>query len=484
MQSYKKQLVSGIAYTAVAKYAGMAVSLVVVAVLARLLSPSDFGVVAIATVIISFFSVFSDFGFEPAIIQYKQLTKKDLSNIFSYTTWMGVFLAVLFFFLSWAISKYYKNDNLLLICQLLSVNLFFATANIVPNALVHKDKLFKFIAWRTLIVQTIGGTAAIIAAISGLGLYSLVINPIFSSIVIFMINFRKYPQQLCFTFGTESIKKIFSFSVYQFLFSVINFFSRNLDKLIIGKYLNLSALGYYEKSYRLMMLPLENITHIVSPVMHPIFSEFQSDLKKLATSYEGVIKFLSFVGFPLSILLYFTAKELVLIIFGNQWLLSVPSFEILAISVGIQIVLATAGPIFQASNSTKQLFICGLLSSALTISAVLFSVVVFKTIESVAWAVTITIAINFLQVYMIMYLGVFKRNMASLFKQLYSPLIVSAILIIANLLFRNFVQIDNLILSLICKSAISLMILLVYVQFSREYDIYKKVRSLINQTFS
>lgn len=480
MQSYKKQLVSGVAYTAVAKYAGMAVSLVVAAILARLLSPSDFGVVTITTVIISFFSVFSDFGFEPAIIQYKGLTKKDLSNIFSYTTWMGLFLAVLFFFLSWAISNYYKNDNLILICQLLSVNLFFATANIVPNALVHKDKLFKFIAWRTLIVQTIGGTAAIIAALSGLGMYSLVINPIFSSIVIFMINFRKYPQQLCFTFGTESIKKIFSFSVYQFLFSVINFFSRNLDKLIIGKYLNLSALGYYEKSYRLMMLPLENIPHIISPIMHPIFSEFQNDFKKLASSYEGVVKFLSFVGFPLSVLLYFTAKELVLIIFGNQWLLSVPPFEILAISVGIQIVLATAGPIFQAANSTKQLFICGLLSSSLTISAVLFSVFVFKTIESVAWAVTITIAINFIQVYMIMYLGVFKRSMASLFNQLYSPLIVSAILIVVNLLFRNFVQIDNLILSLICKSAITLTILLAYVQFSREYDIYRKVRSLIN----
>ena len=96
-------------------------------------------------------------------------------------------------------------------------NLFFASANIVPNALLFKDKEFKFIAYRSLFVQCIGGIIAILAAISGAGLYALIINPIFSSILIFIISIRKKPQKLKYTFGSKSIHEIFSYSAYQFM---------------------------------------------------------------------------------------------------------------------------------------------------------------------------------------------------------------------------------------------------------------------------
>ena len=229
----------------------------------------------------------------------------------------------------------------------------FASANIVPNALLFKNKEFKFIAYRSLTIQFIGGSIAISAAIAGAGLYALVINPIFSSILLFIISYRKNPQKLQYTFGLDSVQKIFSFSAYQFLFNVINYFSRNLDKLLIGKYMNMNALGYYEKSYRLMMLPLQNITHVISPVMHPIFSGFQDDLHKLADSYEKVIHILAFIGLPLSALLWFSAREITLILFGDQWMPSVPVFQILSISVGIQIILSTSGSIFQAPTTLK-----------------------------------------------------------------------------------------------------------------------------------
>lgn len=479
MQSYKQQLISGVAYTAVTKYAGMLISLIVAGILARLLPPEDFGTIAIATVIISFFGIFSDFGFEPAIVQFKTLSKEDLSCIFSFTTWSGAIFSGIFFLLSWPISEYYKSPDLLNICQLLSINLFFATINIVPNSVVFKEKLFKFIAKRTLVVQFIGGGASIVAAFSGFGVYSLIINPIFSSIVIFVINFKKFPQNFIFSFGMSSIKKVFSFSAYQFLFNIINYFSRNLDLLIIGKYLNLSLLGFYEKSYRLMMLPLQNISHVISPVMHPIFSDFQNDLNLLASSYEKVVRFLSFIGFPLTVFLFFTAKELILIIFGSNWLPSVTSFEILSFSVGIQIIFSTSGSIFQASNSTKLMFISGLISSFFTISGIFIAVLVFKTIEAVALSITITLTINFIQAYLMIYILIFKRSIFSLIKQFFSPFILTSILIIVNLLFRNFIQIDSLIISLIAKAIISGIIFLTYMQISGEYDVCKKIKAFI-----
>ena len=390
----KQQLFSGVFYTAIAKYSGIIISLVVAGILARLLSPDDFGIVAIATVIISFFAIFTDMGLSPAIIQNKALTQDDLTNIYSFTFWTGIAVALLFFIASWPISAYYDSPILRTLCQLLSINLFFASVNIVPGALFYKNKEFKFIAIRSFVIQITAGTGAVIAALSGAGLYALLITPIVSSILIYIISFHRYPQHLRMTLGLSSIRKIFSYSVYQFLFNVICYFSRNLDKLLIGKHMGMSDLGYYEKSYRLMMLPLQNITQVVTPVMHPIFSDFQDDKMKLATSYERIIRFLAFIGLPLSVLLFFTAEEVTLIIFGNQWLPSVAVFRILALSVGIQIILSSSGSIFQAAGDTRSLFICGLFSSTLNVAGIVLGIFYFGTLTAIAGCIVTTFTIN------------------------------------------------------------------------------------------
>ena len=227
-------------------------------------------------------------------------------------------------------------------------------------------------AVRSLAVQVVGGAAGIAAAYAGAGIYALTINPVFSSAMLFAINYREYPLRIGLHLSHGAIRKVFSFSAYQFSFQLLNFFSRNLDKLLMGRCMSLQDLGYYDKSYRLMMMPLQNIAFVVSPVMHPVFAQMQGDLKKLGEAYLKVIRLLAFIGLPLSAVLWFTAEELVLIVFGNQWMPSVAAFRILALSVGIQIVMSTSGSIFQAANATRMLFICGLFSAALFAVGALF----------------------------------------------------------------------------------------------------------------
>lgn len=122
--------------------------------------------------------------------------------------------------------------------------------------------------------------------------------------------------------------KVFFLSV---LFDILNYFSVNLDKLLINKYIGTTQLGYYDKSYKLMQMPMQNIPFIITPVMHPIFSEMQDNLGKMCIYYSKVVRFLAFIGFPLSILLFFSGEELIYIIFGGQWGASVPAFKILAL---------------------------------------------------------------------------------------------------------------------------------------------------------
>ena len=465
-QSVGRELASGVFYTSVAKYAGVVVTILVTAVLSRLFTPEEFGVVNIATVIIAFFAIFSDLGIGPAVIQHRDLSRRDLSSIFSLTIWSAVVIALLFFAASGLIASFYDGSaELRDICRILSLNLLFATANIVPNSLVMKDKRFRFAAVRSLAVQVVGGAAGIIAAYAGAGIYALTINPVFSSVMLFAINYREYPVRLRMKPAREALSKVFSFSAYQFSFQLLNFFSRNLDKLLMGRYMSLSDLGYYDKSYRLMMMPLQNIAFVISPVMHPVFAQMQHDLNKLGEAYLKVIRLLSAV-------LWFTAEELVLIIFGNQWMPSVAAFRILALSVGIQIVMSTSGSIFQAANATRMLFICGLFSATLNVAAISTGIFAFGTLEAVAWAICISFAVNFVQCYHALFCLTLRTGWGRFWRSLLQPLLLTAILSLALAGIAWLLPATTPHLpSLAAKCAAALVVWLGYVQLSGAYNL-------------
>ena len=470
--SVKGELASGVFYTSIAKYAGIVVTLVVTGILSRLFTPEEFGVVNIATVVIAFFAIFSDLGIGPAVIQHKHLGKRDLGGIFSLSVWSGAVMALLFFAASGLIASFYDDSQELRnILRILSANLFFAAANIVPNALILKEKRFRFAAMRSLSVQIAGGAAAVVAAYAGAGIYALTINPVFSSLMLLVINYRQNPLTLHLRPGREAIGKVFSFSAYQFSFQLINYFSRNLDKLLMGRYMSLSQLGYYDKSYRLMMLPLQNIAYVVSPVMHPIFSEMQDDLHKLAESYQKVVRLLAFIGLPLSAVLCFTAQELVLVIFGGQWEPSVPVFRILALSVGIQIVMSTSGSIFQAANATRMLFFCGLFSATLNVAAICTGIFAFGTTEAVAWCICASFAVNFVQCYHALFCLTLRTGWSAFWRSFLSPLLLTALVCVPLAAAQWLLPPMPMLASLAVKGAAALAVWLLYVQLGGEYDL-------------
>ena len=471
--SVKSQIGRGVFYTAIAKYTGIIVSLCVTAVLSRLLTPSDFGIIAIATVIISFFNIFCDLGFAPAIIQRKDLDKADLNSIFSLTIYVGLFIAIVFFFCAKPISTYYDNATLFLICKWLSINLLFATFNIVPNALLLKAKRFKFIALRTFIVQLFLGIISIITAFNGMGVYSLLINPIGTSVILFVVNYQQ--NLLCFSsrLGLKSIRKILSFSTYQFLFNLINYFSRNLDNLLIGRYIGLEGLGYYEKSYRLMMLPLSNITNIITPVVHPVLSDYQNQKDKLLMYYVNILKLLAFVGFPLSVILYFSATELVYVVFGNQWTASIPVFKILSLSVWIQILTSTLGSIFQSSNSTKYLFQVGLINTFINVTGIILAIWIYSSMEAVAIGIVITFFFNMVISFWFLLHYVFKKTLWVVLQQMIYPFMLALLLICV--FWRISPQMENIsnLYSLLIKGSLGVLISILFVQLTGQYNILK-----------
>ena len=457
MQSIKKEFVLGVVCTAIAKYSSFIVLLIVSSVLSRLLAPEDFGVMSIAMIFIVFFNVLGELGIVPAIIQNQELTEKNLYHIFSFTIWVGLIISLLFYIFSYFISYWYKSEKLLLVCHLLSINSLFVLMNIVPSALIQKEKRFKFIAIRTVIVQFIGGFISCIIAYFNGGIYSLVITPIFSSICIFIINYKEKPQKIVLKFEMESVKIIASYSIYQFLYNFVNYLTRNFDKVLIGKFLDMSQLGYYEKSYQIMQYPLQGITHIITPVLQPMFYHCQNDIEKLYNYHYKIIKVLSFLGFPLSAFLFFSSEEIIFFLFGEQWKNSIPIFKVLSITVGFQILLSSSGSFFQITNKMKQLFIYGGINSAILVISVSISLIIDKTILSVSFAWLITVLLGFVNIYYILIHKILNASIKRFVYELIYPLIISFVL--GLLLYNIEIYIYDLVivLKLIIKLLFSIV---------------------------
>lgn len=474
-------MASGVFWSAVQKYSGLIVQLVVTAILARLLSPEDFGVIAIATVIIAFFVLLTDMGIGPAIIQRKDLTKDDLNSLFSFGIYGGIVLSLLFLGLSYPIAAFYKEVSLVPVCQILSINLLFSAWNIVPNALMMKNKLFKLVAMRTLALQVICGIASVVVAYNNGGLYTLLIAPVVTAFCMFFLNYHQFPLQFTLKVHTASLKKIMAFSTFQFLFNFINYFSRNLDKLIIGRYYAMNDLGYYEKSYRLMMLPMSYVTNVISPVMHPILSSLQNDYEELADKYNKIIRILLIISFPIGVFLYFAADDVILIIYGNKWTDAIPVFQILALSLPLQMILSTTGAIYQAAGKTNWLFYGGVSNTTCTVVGFVLATICFRTIEAMAWAWDITLILNTFISYFILYRIVLKTGYTAFLREFIKPGVMAVVLTatLAALQALN-IEVSNLF-HLLMKATLSLLITLAFVQLSGMFDLRKPFQQLLNR---
>ncbi len=452
--SLKKQFIASTMYIALAKYLGLVIQLLITSVLSRLLPPDVFGLVAITSVFVVFFGLFADMGIGPAIIQQRELSTQEIRSIFSFTCCSGVVLAALFALFSPVISTFYEQPVLLDMCRVLSIGLVFTCMGIVPNALLLRAKMFRYQMFSQLIVQVCSGVFGIVAALQGWGVYALVLYSLMTGVLTFIAVYFKFPI-LPGRIRWEALRKIAGFSTYQFLFNFINYFARNLDNLLTGKYLSPAMLGYYEKSYRLMLLPVQNLTHVLSPVIQPYFAEFQDDKNRIFELYMKIVHVLAMIGFPLSVFLFFSAKELILIVFGSQWEPSVPVFELLACSVGIQVVLSSSGSVFQAANDTKRLFYCGLLSSVVMVTAICIGVFVFQTIEGIGLSLIFAFLINFFMAYYILIRITLKASFKAFIQALARPLLISLVFVVALGLVRRFVHIDHILLSLLLKSAVA-----------------------------
>lgn len=420
---------------AVARYSDYALQLIVSAILARILTPEQFGTVAVVTVLLAFFKLLGDAGLGPAVIQRRDLSKDDESAFLTLSIALAILLGVVFGASAPLIASFYADNEYLRLVPVLAIALAVNIAAVIPQAMLRKRKQFGRLGLMVVISHAIGGGLGILVALRGWGTMSLVLKAVVSASLVFASTLVLSGLRLRIRVRLSLYRSIVSYAGFQFLFQFINYFSRNLDKLLIGRYLGQASLGYYEKSYRLMMLPLQTLTQVITPVLHPVLSGVQHDKPRIMKGFLKITKLLALIGFPLSVFLAFSGREIVLIVFGNQWENSVPVFSILAWSVGLQIVLSSTGSIFQAAGRTDLLFVSGSLSAVLMVGGIVIGLTIGNT-ETVATALLLAFIVNFIQGTMMLVMGALRGSYREFIVALSAPL-MSAVAVFGALLVAS-----------------------------------------------
>lgn len=461
--------------TAFSKYSTVLLGLFFSAFLARLLTPEDYGIVTVTFVFTSFFSLFSDMGIGSAIVQNKELTEDDINNIYSFTFYLSLILGILFCVFSFPLSKFYNNPEYVKIGPLLGVSLFFSSLNTVPGAILMREKKFLLVGIRTIVICIVTGVIGIVFAYFGFKYYALVFQSIIGAFVSFVWNYFSTKPKLYFKFKIASLKKIFSFSAYLFFFNVINYFSRNTDNIVISKFMGNAELGYYDKSYKLMLYPVGNLTDVITPVLHPILSDFQNDKKILFEKYIYVVKVLSIIGAFIMPFCFFSGEEMILILFGEQWKPAIQCFKFMSISIWAQMITGLTGSIFQSLNDTKRLLITGTINSLLTVLFIL-SGCFEGNIAAVSRNVGISYNIAFVFSHIMLIKGSFKYKLWDFVKQILPDIIGIFILFISGYLINGLLNICNVEINLlrcIIRFLIMGVIYLIYLILIKRIDILK-----------
>lgn len=336
-------------------------------VLARILFPSDFGLLAMVMAITNFATLFSSLGLSAATIQKREITHDKISALFWINAVFGLLVGIIIILISPIVSWFYGDSRLLNITITLSFTFMIRGLSVQHRALLTRNMRFLAIGIIDIIAMALGVIAAIISAVLGAEYWSLVIMYIVIAGSTTIAYWIAVPWKPSLPNGAVEVKEMLGFGGNITLYNIVNYFSRNMDNVLIGKLLGPIALGYYNRAYTLMMLPVGQLRQPLITVGMSALSKLQNKPEKFALYYLKLVRLLAFVAIPSTIFLGVYARQFILIFLGPDWLESVAVFKILSIAALVQVLTGTVGMVLVSSGDSRRYLRLGLLSAIISI---------------------------------------------------------------------------------------------------------------------
>ena len=329
MSSVASKSIHGIVWSAIERFSLQGTHFIIGVILARLLSPSDFGMIGMLSIFLSVSQTFIDCGFSNALIRQKNSTAKDFGTAFLVNMSISLVAFGVLFGIAPFVADFYQMPELKAVMRAVSITL-------IINALftVHKVRLTRNVDFKTqskasFSAALVSGVLGIVLAYNGFGVWSLVYQTICNSVlnlILLTVLLKWFPAPI---FDKASFKELFGFGSKIFVASIISSIYSNLYNIVIGKQFSASNLGYYTRADSLAGLPSQNVAGILSRVTYPILSQLQDDSERLKSIYIKYLQMACFVVFPLMLGLSALAKPFVILLLGEKWLPSVLLLQIL-----------------------------------------------------------------------------------------------------------------------------------------------------------
>ncbi|GEO08175.1 lipopolysaccharide biosynthesis protein [Segetibacter aerophilus] len=366
----------------------------VLAILARIISPRDFGLAGIAIIIVEFSKLFTQMGVGPAIVQRKELEDRHLTTGFTLSLCMGVLFAGFLFLAASTLEVFFRMEGLAPVLQAISVVFFVDSTTLIGQAQLQRNMKFKLLAALEVMSYAIGyGAVGISLGYLGMGVWALVIANIsqavlYAALVMIVQPFSKRPG-----FNYNAFKELIHFGAGHTLARIGNYLAIQGDNLVVGRTLGAASLGIYGRAYQFMVMPSSLFGNTLDKVLFPAMSKVQDDKQKLVKAYLTGTSLIALIAIPISVLFVFLAPEIILSLLGPQWKEVIDPFRILACSLLFRMSYKMSDSLARATGAVyKRAWRQLLYAGAVFLSSYIGH---FWGLNGVAWGVALTLVGNF-----------------------------------------------------------------------------------------
>lgn len=376
-KSLKKKAASGMIWTTIQKFSKTGIRFISGIILARLLTPFDYGCIGLLTVFITLSETFIDGGFGSALIQKKCPTQTDYSTIFFWNLGLSVLFYSILFFSSPAIARFYNIPILSDLLRVQGIILLIYAFNMVQRFQLYKQLKFKVIAITRIFTSIIALIVTIIMAVMGFGVWALVAQYLLAAAIPAIVFWVYTKWRPSWTFSWNSFKELFNFGFFMFLTHLLNNFGAQIQNLIIGWFYNPSTLGYYSKAQSTERLASKTISGVMTSVSYPLYAEVQDNLPRMQNMIKRLTTTIAYLTFPILAILLLLAKPLFVLLYSERWLESVPYFQMLCIAgLGSCLIAVNTQPI-AAIGKSRTMFIWTVIKRSFGIVAIIIGLLTY-----------------------------------------------------------------------------------------------------------
>lgn len=345
---YTKSAISGITWMSGVRMTSRALTFIKIAFLARLLTPSQFGVFGIASLLLAFLEILTETGINIILIQTKDTVDKYVDSAWVVSILRGVVIFLLLFISAPFVASFFNTPSSLNIIRLISFAPLIKGFINPAEVILQKDLKFNYEFWFRTSLFFIDALVAIIAAFLTHSVYSLALGLLAGSILEVVISFAFIKPLPKFKLDTHYIKEIFNKGKWITAYSIFNYIGENGDNIVVGKILGASSLGLYQMAYKVSYLPISEVSDVVNKVVFPVYSKIQEDQKRLVQAFLKTTGMVSLLTICIGAIIFTFPTQIINIVLGPQWQGAAIVLRVLSLYGIIRAVISPASAIFLA----------------------------------------------------------------------------------------------------------------------------------------